>query len=67
MTSVSTEVDWPGGGGGGEGGMVGIRYRMNAFRVLRFEPGVVHFLLCERSKLQRLGQKLQDKASSLFF
>ena len=25
------------------------------------------FSLCERSKIQHLGQKLQDKASSLFF
>ena len=32
-----------------------------------FEPRVVHFSLHERLKLQRLGQKLQDQASSLFF
>ena len=36
-------------------------------RVVRFEPGTIRFSLYEHSKLQRLGQKLQDKASSSFF
>ena len=35
--------------------------------VLCFEPRAVHLSLRERSKLQRLGQKLQDQASSSFF
>ena len=40
----------------------------NAFRVsvFHFEPGVVHFSLHKHLKLQHLGQKLQDKASSSF-
>ena len=32
-----------------------------------FEPGAVHFSLHEHLKVQCLGQKLQDKASSLLF
>ena len=36
-------------------------------RVLRFEPGAVRFPLRERSKLQRLGQKLQDKPQARSF
>ena len=32
-----------------------------------FEPGAVWFLLRERLKLKRLGQKLQDKALSWLF
>ena len=32
-----------------------------------FEPGAVHFSLCKCPKLQYLGQKLQEKASNLFF
>ena len=35
--------------------------------ILCFEPRAVHFLLLEHSKLQCLGQKLQDQASSSFF
>ena len=35
--------------------------------VLRFESRAVRFPLCERSKPQHLGQKLQDQASSSFF
>ena len=59
MTSVSTcRQRWG-----------GVPDRKDAFcgRILRFEPRTVRFLLCERSKLQCLGQKLQDQASSLFF
>ena len=50
--------------GGGE-----VTNQKNAFRawVFCFEPGAVSFSLCERLKLQHLGQKLQNKASSLFF
>ena len=32
--------------------------------ILRFEPRVICLLLCERLKLQCLGQKLQDQTSS---
>ena len=35
-------------------------------RILHFEPGAVSFSLSERLKLQCLGQKLQEKASSSF-
>ena len=47
----------------------GVPDQKNTFRacVLRFEPGVVCFSLRECSKPQRLGQKLQDKASSSLF
>jgi len=43
--------------------------QMDAFRarVLRFEPRAARFTLCKHSKLQCLGQKLQDQASSSFF
>lgn len=40
--------------------------RKNAFRARVF-PRAVHFRLRERSGLQRLGQKLQEKGSSYFF
>ena len=36
-------------------------------RILRFELRAIRFSLHERSKLQRLGLKLQDQVSSLFF
>jgi len=56
MTSVSNLSRERGGGGSD---------RRNAFcaHILCFEPGAVCFSLLERLKLQRLGQKLQDKAS----
>ena len=46
-----------------------IHHRKNTFRahILHFEPGTVCFSLREHSKLQRVGQKLQDMASSSFF
>ena len=46
----------------------GVPDRKDAFRtcVLCFEPRAVHFSLCDCSKLQHLGQKLQDQASSPF-
>ena len=59
---VSTKVD--GGGGGGSPN------RKDAFRacILRFfELGAVHFSLSKCLKLQCLGQKPQEKASSSFF
>ena len=47
----------------------GVSDQKNEFRtcVLHFEPATVPFLLRERSTLQCLGQKQEDKASSLFF
>ena len=36
-------------------------------RILCFEPEAVCFSLCKHLKLKRLGQRLQNKASSLFF
>ena len=47
----------------------GVPDRKDAFCacVLHFEPRAVRFSLRERFKLQHLGQKLQDQASSLFF
>ena len=47
----------------------GVPDHENAFRacVFRFEPGVVHFALCECLKLQQVGQKLQENISSSFF
>ena len=55
VNDVSTE---------GNGG--GVPNWKNTFlaRVLRFEPGAVCFSLCDCSKLQCLGQKIQDKACS---
>ena len=43
----------------------GVPDRKDAFhtRILRFEPRVVHFSLCEHLKLQCLGQKLHDQVS----
>ena len=44
----------------------GVPDQKDAFhtRILCFEPRVVRLSLCERSKLQSLGQKLQNQASS---
>ena len=44
----------------------GIPHRKNAFctHAFCFEPEAIRFSLHERSKLQRLGQKLRDKTSS---
>ena len=59
LTSVSTWVDR-----GGEGPR--LKERICA-HIRCFEQGQVRFSLHEHLKCQCLGQKLQDKASSLFF
>ena len=49
---------------GGEESLIKRTYFAHVLE-LRFEPRAVGFLLHEHSKLQHLGQKLQDQASSL--